>query len=96
MDTSKDQLLTRVNDLADHVKAAVTEPELGEAERDIDEILEAELERYSTVDSEPGECAALGLVTHRLERLIGQQRVALAQPSKTAFQTAGEKHFRAE
>ena len=74
---SDDDALTRLNGLVDQIKAATSEAELAAAERDIDDILRIELEKYSNGEAEAAESAALGLATHRLERLISQRRTGL-------------------
>jgi hypothetical protein len=48
-----------------------------ETERQIDEILKGELEKYAHGSVEPTEAAALGLATQRLEHLIAQRRATL-------------------
>ena len=68
----------RLYALMDKIGAANNEAQLVDAERDIDEILKRELEKHSSGDAEAAESAALGLATHRLERLIGQRRATLA------------------
>lgn len=69
--------LMRLYGLMDKIGAARSEAELAEAERDIDEILKLELEKHSSGNAKAAESVALGLATHRLERLIGQRRIAL-------------------
>ena len=66
--------LVRMNGLVDQTRAAAGEAELAHIECDIDEILKAELEKYSEGEAKAAEYAALQLATHRLERLIGQRR----------------------
>ena len=75
----RDRPLMRLYGLMDKIGAASSEAELAHAERDIDEILKLELEKHSSGDAEAAESAALGLATHRLERLIGQRRAALTR-----------------
>jgi hypothetical protein len=69
--------------LTDKIGAAGSEADLADAERDIDEILKLELEKHSSGNAEAAESAALGLATHRLERLIGQRRTALGGQAAT-------------
>lgn len=75
--------LMRLYGLMDKIGAARSEAELADAERDIDEILKLELEKHSIGNAEAAESAALGLATHRLERLIGQRRTALSDQAIT-------------
>ncbi len=72
--------LMRLYGLMDHIDGAASEAELAEAERNIDDILKTELEKYSNGEAEAAESAALSLATHRLERLIGQRRAELGAP----------------
>jgi hypothetical protein len=74
--------LVRMNGLADRVKAATGEAELAGIERNIDEVLKDELEKYSEGEANAAECAALQLATHRLERLISQRRAGLHDRSR--------------
>jgi TRAP transporter TAXI family solute receptor len=74
--------LVRMNGLADRIKAATGEAELAGIERNIDEILKDELERYSEGEANAAECAALQLATHRLERLISRRRAGLCNRSR--------------
>jgi TRAP-type uncharacterized transport system substrate-binding protein len=76
--SAQERPLMRLYALMDKIGAANNEAELVDAERDIDEILKRELEKHSSGDAEAAESAALGLATHRLERLIGQRRATLA------------------
>jgi TRAP-type uncharacterized transport system substrate-binding protein len=76
--------LMRLYGLMDKIGAARSEAELADAERDIDEILKLELEKHSSGNAQAAESAALGLATHRLERLIGQRRIALSDRAATA------------
>jgi len=69
--------LMRLYGLMDQISSASSEASLADIERGIDDILKAELEKYSNGDAEAAETAALGLATHRLERLIGQRRAFL-------------------
>ena len=69
--------LMRLYALTDQINGASCEAELADTERHIDDILKAELEKYSDGKTEAAETAALGLATHRLERLIGQRRAIL-------------------
>src|SRR4030081_1877891 len=57
----EDDLLMRLNGLVDQIKTATSEAELADVERDIDEVLRVELEKYSNGGAEAAECAALGL-----------------------------------
>lgn len=70
--------LMRLYGLMDKIGAARGEADLADAERDIDEILKLELEKHAGGNAEAAESAALGLATHRLERLIGQRRRAMS------------------
>jgi hypothetical protein len=70
--------LMRLYGLMDKIAAARSEDQLADADRDIDEILKLELEKHSRGNAEAAESAALNLATHRLERLIGQRRLALS------------------
>jgi TRAP transporter TAXI family solute receptor len=63
--------------LIDQIGKAATESDLADTERRIDKILKGELERYATGNADPGETAALGLATHRLEHLIAERRSTL-------------------
>jgi hypothetical protein len=83
-DGAKDGPLTRLNGLMDQIGTANSEAELANAERNIDEILKAQLERYSRGEGEGAECAALGLAIQRLERLIGQRRAGLGSRPRAA------------
>jgi TRAP-type uncharacterized transport system substrate-binding protein len=76
--SAQERPLMRLYALMDKIGAANNEAQLVDAERDIDEILKRELEKHSSGDAEAAESAALGLATHRLERLIGQRRATLA------------------
>lgn len=69
--------LTRLYALTELIGEAGAEPGLAVIERQIDEILKKELERYSSGEANVAEASALGLATHRLERLIGQRRAIL-------------------
>lgn len=57
-----------------NIAAAASVAELAQAEELIDEILGEELERYASGTADPGETAALGLATRRLEYLLDQRR----------------------
>jgi hypothetical protein len=83
-DGSADGPLTRLNRLMDQIGTANSEAELEDAERNIDENLRAQLERYSRGEVEAAECAALGLAIQRLERLIGQRRAGLGGRPRAA------------
>lgn len=72
--------LHRLYGFTERVRNSRDDAELSEIERSIDEILQSELEKYAEGQVEAGEVAALGLATHRLEYVIGQQRLRLAQP----------------
>jgi hypothetical protein len=76
--------MTRLYGLVDEIRAADSETELANAERNIDEILKAKLEKYSRGEAEAAECAALGLAIQRLERLIGQRRAGLGSRPRAA------------
>ena len=76
-DGPKERPLMRLYGLMDTIGAASSETELADVERTIDEILKLELEKHASGDAEAAESAALGLATHRLERLIGQRRATL-------------------
>jgi hypothetical protein len=79
---SEDDPLMRLNRLADQVRGATSEAELADVERNIDEILDTELEKHSDDEAKAAEYAALGLATHRLERLISQRRAGLLDRSR--------------
>jgi TRAP transporter TAXI family solute receptor len=79
---SEDDPLMRLNRLADQVRGATSEAELEDIERNIDEILDTELEKHSDGEAKAAEYAALGLATHRLERLISQRRAGLLDRSR--------------
>jgi hypothetical protein len=68
----------------DKIGAARSEAELADAERDIDDILKLEFEKHASGNAEATESAALGLATHRLERLIGQRRAALGEQLRSS------------
>jgi TRAP transporter TAXI family solute receptor len=79
--------LMRLYALMDQIGGASSEAELKTTERRIDDILKAELEKYSNGGTDAAETAALGLATHRLERLIGQRRAELERWSGSAPST---------
>jgi TRAP transporter TAXI family solute receptor len=83
-DGAEDAPLTRLTRLMDQIGTAKSESELANAERNIDEILKAQLEKYSRGEAEAAECAALGLAIQRLERLIGQRRAGLGSRPRAA------------
>ena len=83
-DGAEDGPLTRLNSLMDQIGTANSEAELEDAERNIDEILRTQLEKYSRDEAEAAECAALGLMVQRLERLIGQRRAGLGSRPRAA------------
>ena len=83
-DGADDSPMTRLAKLMDHVRAANSEVELADAERNMDEILGVQLERYSRGEADAAECAALGLAIQRLERLIGQRRAGLGSRPRAA------------
>jgi TRAP transporter TAXI family solute receptor len=83
-DGAEDAPLTRLTRLMDQIGTANSESELANAERNIDEILKAQLEKYSRGEAETAECAALGLAMQRLERLIGQRRAGLGSRPRAA------------
>jgi TRAP-type uncharacterized transport system substrate-binding protein len=76
-DSPQNKPLMRLYALADQIGNAGNEADLSEAERRIDEILKAELEKCATGQADATESAALGLATHRLEHLIAQRRLVL-------------------
>jgi TRAP-type uncharacterized transport system substrate-binding protein len=76
--------LIRLYGLMDKIGAARSEAELADAERDIDDILKLEFEKHASGNAEATESAALGLATHRLERLIGQRRAALGEQLRSS------------
>lgn len=73
----KDHPLLSLQALTDQIGKAATESDLTDTERRIDKILKGELERYAIGNADPGETAALGLATHRLEHLIAERRSML-------------------
>jgi len=79
---AEDDPLAHLNALADQIKVATSEAELSDIERDIDEILRIELEKHSGGEADAAKCAAVGLATHRLERLISQRRAGLRDRSR--------------
>ena len=81
----EDNPLMRLNGLADQIKGATSEAELADAEWDLDEILRVELEKYSSGEAEAAEYAALGLATHRLERLINRRRAGHGDRSRAVI-----------
>jgi TRAP transporter TAXI family solute receptor len=83
-DGAEDAPLARLTRLMDQIGTANSESELANAERNIDEILKAQLEKYSRGEAEAADCAALGLAMQRLERLIGQRRAGLASRPRAA------------
>jgi TRAP-type uncharacterized transport system substrate-binding protein len=76
-DNPQNQPLMRLFALGDRVRSAGGESELMETERQIDDILKGELEKYADGSSEPTEAAALGLATQRLQHLIALRRSTL-------------------
>jgi hypothetical protein len=68
--------LTRLFALMDEVRNAREEAELVHAEEAIDEILRVQLEGAPPGEIDAGEAAAVSLATHRLERMLSQQRAA--------------------
>jgi hypothetical protein len=69
--------------LAGRVRNAQSEAELADVEEQIDNILKAELTRYSKGESEAADAAALSIAAQRLEYLINYRRSRLeaAHPS---------------
>jgi NMT1-like family len=63
--------------LMDKINEARSEAELAKIERQIDEILKGELEKYPSGNGNNGEMSALSMVSHRLEYLLAQRRMAL-------------------
>lgn len=63
--------------LARRVRAAQSEEELNTIEEEIDAILQAELAKHATEDSDPMTAAALSLAVQRLDHLIDVRRRAL-------------------
>ena len=63
--------------LMDKINEARSKAELAKIERQIDEILKGELEKYPSGNGDNGEMSALSLVSHRLEYLLVQRRMAL-------------------
>ena len=76
--------LAHLYKLMDQIREANNEAELANAERNMDDILRAQLEKYSQGEAEAAECAALGLAIQRLERLISQRRAGLGCRSRAA------------
>jgi len=64
--------------LARRIRKAESEEELGALEEDIDNILQAELARYTRGALQANDAAALSLTAQRLEHLIEMRRNALA------------------
>jgi NMT1-like family len=80
--------LTRLFALMDEVRNARDEAELVRAEQTIDDILRAQLEGSPPGEIDAGEAAAVSLATHRLERMLSQQRAALAGRASAAVPAA--------
>jgi TRAP-type uncharacterized transport system substrate-binding protein len=70
--------------LVDRIRGARDESDLAAVEEEIDNILKAELARYSKGDSQAADAAALGLAANRLEHLINHRRSALQSHAPTA------------
>jgi NMT1 family protein len=83
-DRAEEGPLTRLTILTDQIRTVNSEAELANAERNIDEILGMQLERYSRGEADAAECAALALAIQRLERLIGQRRAGLGSRPRAA------------
>jgi TRAP transporter TAXI family solute receptor len=67
--------------LANRIRHADDESELGAVEEEIDNILKAELVKYAKGESNPSDASALGLAAHRLEHLINHRRSILQKPA---------------
>ena len=80
--------LTRLFALMDEVRNARDEAELARAEQTIDDILRAQLEGAPPGEIDAGEASAVSLATHRLERMLNQQRAALAGGASAAVPAA--------
>jgi TRAP-type uncharacterized transport system substrate-binding protein len=78
------QPLMRLHALTEKIRNASSEAELLAIEEQIDGILKGELEKYAVGKAEPGETAAMGLATQRLEHLVGQRRAVLANGKPAA------------
>jgi len=76
--------LRRLYELADRIGEARGEGALAKVDEDIDDVLRIELEKRADGAGEPTEIAALGLVVHRLERLLRERRSALEGKSTAA------------
>jgi TRAP transporter TAXI family solute receptor len=63
--------------LMDKINEARSKAELAKIERQIDEILKGELEKYPSGNGDNGEMSALSLVSRRLEYLLAQRRMVL-------------------
>jgi hypothetical protein len=74
----------RLHALTEKIRNASSEAELLAIEEQIDGILKGELEKYAVGKAEPGETAAMGLATQRLEHLVGQRRAVLANGKPAA------------
>ncbi len=70
--------LKRLFTLMDEVRQATDEAGLARAEQVIDDILRAQLDGSPDGEIDAGEAAAVSLAVHRLERMLGQKRAALA------------------
>ena len=81
---AEDAPLTHLTRLMDQIRTTNSEAELANAERDIDEILKTQLERYSRGQADAAERGALGLAIQRLERCIGQRRAGQGSPPRGA------------
>jgi len=76
----KENRLEPLYALAGAIREARSEADLVAIEEQIDDILKAELAKYTRGDLQATDAAALGLVAHRLEHLIGQRRSVLQAP----------------
>ena len=66
--------------LAQRIRHADNEAELGAVEEDIDNILKAELAKHAKGESDASNASALALAAHRLEHLINHRRSLLQRP----------------
>jgi TRAP-type uncharacterized transport system substrate-binding protein len=70
--------------LANRIRHADDESELGAVEEEMDNILKAELVKYARGESNASDASALGLAVHRLEHLINHRRGTLQKLAPSA------------
>jgi TRAP transporter TAXI family solute receptor len=74
--------LNRLYALTERIRRAGSEAELAEIEQCIDDIIQAELDKYAEGRASANEAAALSLATHRVEYLIDRCRASLGRPAR--------------